>query len=405
MTDDGIQIAVDELAEHLRRSVVINDPGVHLLYSSVHFGDEDQIRVQAFLKRAADTKAIGYVLAQGVSTWTTPGVIPANEEMGMKARVCAPIRWRGELLGQLMVLDADRSLTTAELSLINQTAKDVAAAMAVEVQREADSKVQEQTVLDLVGREAVLRRRALAELAASHALGHFENVTAVEFWVRGTWDSATASHADAALRAVLTMGLRQGRGTQLHAMVASATGLLLLGSAVPLGEATARVHVQKMIDQLEDLSSGRFGCVAGIGPCVPGLEQAYKTVRQAHLARRAAATVLDTPVATWTDVGPYALLLRIPDEDLSEDILPEEVRRLLAVDPDRNLAKTLRVYLDHACNGPAASDALHIHRTTLYYRLGRIATLTGLDLSEGRTRLSLHLGLTMLDLIPVDHPH
>ena len=70
------------------------------------------------------------------------------------------------------------------------------------------------------------------------------------------------------------------------------------------------------------------------------------------------------------------------------------------MDPERQLVRTLRVYLDHGCNGPAASAALHIHRTTLYYRLGRIRELTGLDLDDGRTRLTLHLGLTALDLLP-----
>jgi sugar diacid utilization regulator len=395
--ENAIQSAVDQLAEHLHRSVVINDPGVHMLYSSVHFGDEDQARVQAILKRDAGTKAIGHVLAQGVSTWTTAGVIPANEEIGMKARVCVPIRWHGELVGQMMVMDADGSLTTSELSTINQTARDIAAAMAAEGQ-DSDSGVQEQTVRDLLGREATLRRRALEELAASHISGRFENVTAVEFGLQGASDSATQSHADAALRTVLTIGSRQGRVAELHA-VAPGTGLLLLGNDMPPGEAAIRVHVQKMLDQLRDLSSGRFGCVAGIGPSVPGLEQAHKTARHAHLARRAAATVLGVPVAVWADLGPYALLLQVPDEDVNEESLPEEVRRLLSVDPGGDLTETLRLYLDHACNGPAASEALHIHRTTLYYRLGRITELTGLDLTDGRTRLSLHLGLTMLDLI------
>ncbi|MFJ5695576.1 PucR family transcriptional regulator [Arthrobacter sp. NPDC093125] len=396
--ENAIQSAVDQLAEQLQRSVVINDPGVHMLYSSVHFGDEDQARVQAILKRDAGTKAIGHVLAQGVSTWTTAGVIPANEEIGMKARVCVPIRWRGELLGQLMVMDAEGSLTTSELSKINHSATDIAALMAVEGQKESDSGVQEETVRDLLGREATLRRRALEELAASPVSERFENVTAVEFGLQGTLDSATKSHADAALRTVLTMGSRQGRVPELHA-VAPGTGLLLLGNDRSSGETAIRVHVQKMLDQLKDLSSGRFACVAGIGPSVPGLEQAHKTARHAHLARRAAANGLSSPLTVWADLGPYALLLQIPDEDVNDEALPEEVRRLLAVDPGGDLTETLRAYLDHACNGPAASEALHIHRTTLYYRLGRIAEMTGLDLSDGRTRLSLHAGLTMLDLI------
>lgn len=368
-----------------------------MLYSSVHFGDEDDVRVQAILRRDASTKAIGHVLAQGVSTWTTAGVIPANDEIGMKARVCVPIRWHGELLGQMMVMDADGSLTTSELSIMNQTANDIAAAMAIEAQRDSDSGAQEQAVRDLVGFEGALRRRAFDELAAMQAVsGRFEKVTAVEFGVRDILDSATQSHADAAMRTVLTIGSQQGRVAELHA-VASGAGLLLLGNAQ--GETAVRLHVEKMLDQLRNLSSGKFGCVAGIGPSVRGLEQAHKTARHAHLAQEAAGTVIDRQVVAWADLGPYATLLRIPEEERSEESLPEEVRLLLAVDSGGDLTETLRLYLDHACNGPAASEALHIHRTTLYYRLGRITELTGLDLTNGRTRLSLHLGLTMLDLV------
>jgi DNA-binding PucR family transcriptional regulator len=36
---------------------------------------------------------------------------------------------------------------------------------------------------------------------------------------------------------------------------------------------------------------------------------------------------------------------------------------------------------------------LCIHRQTLYYRLGRIEELTGLDLADGADRLLLHLGV------------
>ena len=391
-----IQMAVDQLAELLQRSVVINDPGVRMLYSSVHFGDEDQVRVQAILKRDAGTKAIGHVLAQGVSTWTTAGVIPANDEIGMKARVCVPIRWHGELLGLMIVMDLNESLTTSELSSINQTAKNIAAAMAIEAQQDSEYRVQEQWVRDLLGSDPALRRRAYSELAASHAAsGRFEDVSVVEFGVQGISDSATQSHADAALRTVLTIGSQQGRVAELHA-VTSGTGLLLLGNFN--GTTLMHRHVQKMLDQLKDLSSNRFGCVAGIGPSVPGLDQAYKSAKKAHLAREAAAIALDKQLVAWANLGPYASLLRIPEEERTEESLPDEVQRLLAVDSAGDLTDTLRLYLDHAGNGAAASEALHIHRTTLYYRLARITELTGLDLTDGRTRLTMHLGLTLLDL-------
>jgi DNA-binding PucR family transcriptional regulator len=91
------------------------------------------------------------------------------------------------------------------------------------------------------------------------------------------------------------------------------------------------------------------------------------------------------------------VLLRIPG--LDETALPAELRRLAQVDPGGQLTRTVRAYLDHGGNGPAAAEVLHIHRTTLYYRLGRVRDLTGLDLDDGRTRLALHLGLALTDVI------
>jgi sugar diacid utilization regulator len=42
---------------------------------------------------------------------------------------------------------------------------------------------------------------------------------------------------------------------------------------------------------------------------------------------------------------------------------------------------------------PSRELAFGLHRTTLYYRLGRIAELTGVDLREGRSRTDLQLAL------------
>ncbi|MGM1061946.1 PucR family transcriptional regulator [Saccharothrix sp. Mg75] len=89
--------------------------------------------------------------------------------------------------------------------------------------------------------------------------------------------------------------------------------------------------------------------------------------------------------ARWSDLGAYRLLLGDAPQDVLAALSPE-------------FARTLEVYLDSGCDARATAAALHLHRTSLYYRLGRIAELTGRDLSDGRARLELHLALKLVRL-------
>jgi DNA-binding PucR family transcriptional regulator len=66
---------------------------------------------------------------------------------------------------------------------------------------------------------------------------------------------------------------------------------------------------------------------------------------------------------------------------------------VLAGQPRADLMTTARVVLDLGGDIAAAAEALHLHRTTLYYRLDRIRELTGVDLRDGSGRTDLQLAL------------
>lgn len=63
--------------------------------------------------------------------------------------------------------------------------------------------------------------------------------------------------------------------------------------------------------------------------------------------------------------------------------------------PGAELERTLRQYLEHQYHATETAELLHIHRTTLLYRLRRIRELTGILPEDARTALHLHLSYAM----------
>jgi hypothetical protein len=63
-----------------------------------------------------------------------------------------------------------------------------------------------------------------------------------------------------------------------------------------------------------------------------------------------------------------------------------------------NLLVTLSQYLLYVENPTQASENLHIHRNTLFYRIDKIKQLTGINLNDGDERLKLQLSLKILEL-------
>src|SRR5207302_9537414 len=101
--------------------------------------------------------------------------------------------------------------------------------------------------------------------------------------------------------------------------------------------------------------------------------------------------------ADWAGLGAYAVFQHLyRDRSAPERICPG-VSALLA-DSAATYRRTVRCYLECAAHAQEAAAQLHIHRTTLYWRLARAAELVPLDLRRGEDRLKLHVALALADL-------
>ena len=398
---NAIQQVIDDLAARLQRSVVVADANVKLLYASKHYGDADDVRRRAVLQRDAGAEAIGYVLSQGVATWTTAGIIPANEELKLHTRVCAPVRWHGALLGLLMVVDRQGTLTTSELSATTEAAQALAALMIEETSSEEDDEAQalSDALDDLVASEPALRRAAIRALTSRRGDQGDRHIRVLQLNAYEDQARTSPGHVSAAFRHAIAADAGRPFAWTLLTAVHEWSALVLVSSRTEISDEAITGYARDLVSRIHAVATGRFRCAAGVGGPGVGLEQVRASFRQAELAAGAGRELLPRAVVSWGDLGELAVLLQLPLAQLEEYCLPAEVQRLLAYDKDGRNVETVRVYLDNGGSAPDTADALHVHRTTLYYRLDRIREATGLDLDDGRTRLALHLGLRLRDLL------
>ena len=109
---------------------------------------------------------------------------------------------------------------------------------------------------------------------------------------------------------------------------------------------------------------------------------------------------LSRQVARFDDLGYLHALYQAGTRSLEANPFVPRLRRLLK-EQQADLFHTLEVYLDAGGNGVATSDLLTIHRSTLNYRLARIAEVCEVDLGEALARTNLQVALKLMRLFEV----
>jgi DNA-binding PucR family transcriptional regulator len=83
--------------------------------------------------------------------------------------------------------------------------------------------------------------------------------------------------------------------------------------------------------------------------------------------------------------------------DLAELVHPGIVGMIESGRDD--LIHTLDAYLTHGGDARKTAESLHLHRSTLYYRLEKITEAIGGDLRDGEVRFELMLGIRLANMV------
>ncbi|WP_181782661.1 PucR family transcriptional regulator [Pseudonocardia pini] len=365
-----LQDIVDEVSRVLGEPVVLEDRDFHLVAYGTHPDELDAVRQRTILHRRSSAEVQDRFEGYGIATSEKPVRTPEDPETGVVARVCLPARWNGVTYGYLWVLDPRHRVADADLDRVLRHAARAGTIMA------GQARTREH-LADLA-RDLLVADPATAEIAAAE-------IDRLGVITRDRPVRAVALHLEGE-------PLNLWRLPRAAVATTSDEHVLLLTPAADADEVAAaahRLHAERT-DRPELLA-------VGIGGERPDLVDLRDSVHEARLAVRVAREVPRLrPVARWDALGAYRLLACGPRSALRDGTVAPAVRPLFA---HPVLTETAAVYLDHAGHAQRTAEALAIHRQTLYYRLGRIAALTGLDLADGRDRLTLQLALTFRPLV------
>ncbi len=377
-----VQDLVDEASAILRAPVTLEDRRLRLLAFAAHEGDADSVRVETVLSRGAHPRTREWFESFGIARASAPVHVPGDPERGTQARLCLPARWRGVTQGYLWAVEPPEGLTTERVRAATVLADQAGEHLAQLTSRRRET---ERLILDLLDAEAGSRSGPARELADELAVDPGARAAVVVLGAApGVRLRVDEVHGPGGLPRRIGVAERSG---DLVLVVPAATDVEVHDAAESALRTLGRVVEEHV--------------VAGVGALVP-LTSTATSLREARAALRVvrpATPDLPRPPAAsrvhpWATLGIERLLGGSAGDELVEAVRTPAVAELLSAAPE--LVETAWVHLEEGCSVGATSARLGLHRQSVYARLRRIESLTGLDLSRGRDRLELHLGLLVL---------
>jgi hypothetical protein len=388
--EEQLQVTAEQLADGLERSVIIEDAALRPVAVRAQTGMVDATRIEAVLQRRTTARHRQMLTEHGIFTAREPVPIPAPEP-GSLPRLCLPLRHRDQVLGFLWLID-EPPLTAAQ---IQRTQAAAAQASRLLHQRAARQTAESGTFAaladTLLHAEARDRAAAARELTGEAALA--DSPPYALALIRYLADAPAGGLADPP--AGERDGLLQTAG-DLRRRTAPGSFVLATPGPHELIAITTRDATGPLRDTVRALPGPAL--VIGTAGAAAALEAVHAELGNARYAAEVAAAVpAFSRAADWDELDSYAVFQYLPRDQAAPERICPGVTALLTERTGMYEA-TIRAYLDCGANAQQAAALLHIHRTTLYWRLTRVSDLLAVDLSRGDDRLKLHLALKLADL-------
>lgn len=391
-----VQALADALADDLGRPVGVDDRDFRAVAYSSHPDGVDEVRIASILQRQAPAPVRDWLESLGVRTAEGYTRVPANDGLGMTARICVPLRFDRILLGYLWLIDEPEPLTDSELREVDRFAEEFGLALYRARLLERDDRQRQR---ELAGQLLEIRAGA-ADPAASELLraGYLAPAPAYAVLALAAFERVEGEPSDAVGVRLVEAAEQARRAVAPHHLLVFADGrdVLTILACSQAGEVSKRAQAMAASAGAQLEGAPGWRAIVGVGEEVRNLVDLGESYRQAIAATRVAAALgQGEAVVHWGDLGAYRIVTRMLGDRDPGEVLPASFQRLLDSNEAAVLIATLERYLDLGGDARAAAEHLFIHRSSLYGRLHRIEEIAGVDLRSGEDRLELHLGVRL----------
>jgi hypothetical protein len=387
--EEHLQYIAEQLARDLRRSVIIDDAALRPLATTPQTGRLDRSRVEAVLQRQTSARLRRKLTELGVFSAREPVSIPGDPQQATLPRLCLPLLADDQLLGFLWLID-EPTLTTDQTRQAQAAAAQAAHLLAQRAIRSAGQFSALSDLADgLLHAQEQVRQEAAVMLAGQAALtGPPPYALAV---IRPMADRPEPAPDPGRAAGKL----RRAAG---NLRLRTAVGTLVLAS--PGESELVAITTTGALAELRRAARALPGPPMAVGTCggTAALADVHASLGNAQYAAHVAARVPHfRRAADWAALGAYAAFQQLYRDTSAPERICPGIGALLD-QRAKTYRQTVRCYLECAAQAQQAAAQLHIHRTTLYWRLARAAELVRVDLRQGEDRLKLHLALTLADL-------
>jgi PucR family transcriptional regulator, purine catabolism regulatory protein len=307
---------------------------------------------------------------------------------GGLVRLVCPIVAKGLARGYLSIVGRAGELDTLDQLVVEHGAAACALEMA---KAKAVSEAEKRAHGDFV--DAVLAGTLPPEELAGWAqrIGYdMEPPHAASVW---RWAHAETDKDAPSLRRLETIVHQSVAAQGVNALVRSHGQVLVFCAVSGAARPEAALALADAILAAAAAEYPQHGLYGGIGGPVADLTGWKDSYRQATQALSMAVRLDERAPLYFGDLSVYRLLLQLEGNPELETFCQEMLGPLLSYEGGGDLVETLEAFFDRLGNLSQTAEKLFIHRNSLLYRMERIAQLTGLDLDNPDTRLTVHLAL------------